>query len=141
MSTASHRTARPLAGIPSRSGLSRADDQPHRDEIVARDHVLLLGVNVGQRTDEPAEDGDDGVNAGDGAHRVPVPHDVGGHVLAGEVWLVPVEDGGNELADGCDALVHCGCLVQCLDRGRGGLAIESLKPVVRDPGGMLPGWS
>jgi hypothetical protein len=30
------------------SGLHRADDQSHGDEIVARDDVLLIGVDVGQ---------------------------------------------------------------------------------------------
>ena len=80
------------------AGVGRRHDEPQRDQIVARDRVLHGCLDVRQGADEPAEDGDDVVDAGDGSERAAVPGDVGREVVAGSLRVAAGEDVGDILA-------------------------------------------
>src|SRR2546421_7401290 len=62
------------------AGVYRGDEQSKRHEIIRRDHVLYLRMDVVQRSDETTEDGDDGVHAVRRTEGTPIPDDVVGEV-------------------------------------------------------------
>src|SRR6266511_4068010 len=88
------------------AGVRRADDEPQRDKIAARDHVLFASIDVRKRADEPPKDGDDGVDAAHRSKRATVPYDVCCEEVPSSFRVVTVEDAGNELASGGHTLVH-----------------------------------
>src|SRR5712691_5460704 len=88
------------------AGVRRADDLSYRDQITARDHVLLGSIDVRERLDEPPEDRSDGVDAAYRSERAGVEFDVCGEEVPHPFRVVAVEDLGNELASGGHTLVH-----------------------------------
>jgi DNA-binding CsgD family transcriptional regulator len=127
--------------------VARLDDLAQRHQVIARDHVLDLGVDVRERVDEADQDRDDGVDAAEGADRQGVEGDIRSEVLAGKLPVVPVEHAIHVVARnrhpllGRTCLDHfvflpCDCTVAG-DRGRAWSSFASRKSVVRDPSGML----
>src|SRR6266850_2159990 len=124
------------------AGVGRADDETQRDQILACDHVLDLGLDPGERADEPAEHGDDRVDPGDRPERAAVPHDILREELARALRVATVEDAGNVIpGDGHPVLrresLDHGFPPECLSwrghRRAGGWGLASRKSLVRDP--------
>src|SRR2546428_10226800 len=80
------------------AGVGRADDETQGDQILVRDDVLDLGLDPGERADEPAENGDDGVDAGDRPEGAAVPHNIGREELSRALCVAAVEDAGKVIA-------------------------------------------
>src|SRR5258705_2410961 len=75
-----------------------ADDETQGHQILVRDDVLDLGLDPRERADEPAENGDDGVDAGDGPEGAAVPHDIGREEISRALCVLAVEDAGKVIA-------------------------------------------
>src|SRR5207245_10722621 len=74
------------------AGVGRADDETQGDHVLVRDDVLDLGLDPCERADEPAENGNDGVDAGDRPKGATVPHDIGREELARALGVAAVGD-------------------------------------------------
>ena len=65
------------------------DDLAQGQEIVAGDHVLDLGLDVGERADQRCEDRHDGIDAAERPYREGMEGDVFCEVLAGKLGIAP----------------------------------------------------
>src|SRR6266542_5343273 len=124
------------------AGMRRADDLSQRDEIAARDHVLLDSIDVRERADEPPEDRNDCVDAAHRSERATVQYDVCCEEVPRTFRVVTVEDPDNELASGGHTLVHLDRLAHAIasfvccpvrDGGSEGWGIASRNSLVRHP--------
>src|SRR5213593_4344158 len=125
------------------AGVGRVDDETQGDQILVRDDVLDLGLDPCERADEPAENGDDGVDPGDRPEGAAVPDDIGREELSCALCVAAVEDAGKVIAgDGhpllCRESLDHGFPPECHSwrshRRACGWALASRKSLVRDPG-------
>src|SRR2546426_3789628 len=80
------------------AGVGRGYDETQGDQILVRDDVLDLGLDPCERADEPAENGDDGVDPGDRPEGAAVPNDIGCEELPRALCVAAVEDAGKVIA-------------------------------------------
>src|SRR4029453_13613950 len=92
------------------AGLGGGADESQRDEVAARDDVLLLGPDVRQRTDEGAEQSNDAVHAAHLSDGRAVPGGIRGEKGPPPPCVRAVEDLRHEPPGNLDPLVDRQCL-------------------------------